>query len=418
MYKAVDISAEDHDAFVRAHPVGDMLQLSGWAESKTLTGWYSKRIAVENDAGVVQGVGSLLFKKLPKVKYTMCYISRGFVCDYKDAELVRALLNTAIKAAREENSYVIKIDPDVEYAGNEDVVARLIAMGFKHSGFVDGMSKDNIQPRQTMVADIAKPDKELLQSFESSNRSKVRRSLKRGTIVERATRDDMPIFKALMDETGKRDGFLTRDITYFLSIYDALNETGNMELFLVKLDPGRLIEELTTAKTKAEKEKAKLVKRSEKKDVSGAMKNVDAQLESFQRQLEEADEVMAKHPDGVYLSGAMLGISGYKSYYLYGASSNDYRTFLPNHHMQYSMMLFAREAGATKYDFGGVSVDPPEDSDYYGLWRFKKEWGTVVSDKIGEFDYVLNKPVFTLLEKGVPAMQKIKVGLNRLRNKK
>lgn len=417
MYKTVDISAEAHDDFVRSHPVGDMLQLSGWAESKELTGWYSKRIAVRDESGV-KGVGSLLFKKLPKVKYTMCYISRGFVCDYKDVVLVRSLLNAAIEVARGENSYVIKIDPDVEYAGNEDVVARLIAMGFKHSGLVDGMSKDNIQPRQTMVTDINKPAKELLQSFESSNRSKVRRSLKRGTIVERATRDDMPIFKALMDETGKRDGFLTRDITYFLSIYDALNKTGNMELFLVKLDPERLIEELSKAKEKAEKEKEKLVKRSEKKDVSGAMKNVDAQLESFARQLEEADEVLTQHPDGVYLSGAMLGISGHKAYYLYGASSNDYRTFLPNHHMQYAMMQFAREAGATEYDFGGVSVDPPEDSDYYGLWRFKKEWGTVVSNKIGEFDYVLNKPVFTLLEKGVPAVQKVKVGLNRLRNKK
>lgn len=222
MYKTVDISAEAHDDFVRSHPVGDMLQLSGWAESKELTGWYSKRIAVRDESGV-KGVGSLLFKKLPKVKYTMCYISRGFVCDYKDVVLVRSLLNAAIEVARGENSYVIKIDPDVEYAGNEDVVARLIAMGFKHSGLVDGMSKDNIQPRQTMVTDINKPAKELLQSFESSNRSKVRRSLKRGTIVERATRDDMPIFKALMDETGKRDGFLTRDITYFLSIYDALN---------------------------------------------------------------------------------------------------------------------------------------------------------------------------------------------------
>lgn len=417
MYKTVEISAEDHDAFVQSHPVGDMLQLSGWAESKALTGWYSKRISVADESGV-KGVASLLFKKLPKVKYTMCYISRGFVCDYKDADLVRAMLDAAVETARRENSYVIKIDPDVEYAGNEDVVELLKSLGFKHSGLVDGMSKDNIQPRQTMVTDIAKSASELLQSFESSNRSKVRRSLKRGTVVEVASRMNMPIFKALMDETGKRDGFLTRDITYFLSLYDALNKTGNMELFLVKLDPGRLIEELTTAKDKAEKERAKLVKRSETKDVSGAMKNVAAQLESFERQLREADEVMTQHPDGVYLSGAILGISGHKAYYLYGASSNDYRTFLPNHHMQYAMMQFAREAGATQYDFGGVSVDPPEDSEYYGLWRFKKEWGTVVSDKIGEFDYVLNKPVFTLLEKGVPAFQKVKVNLNRLRKKK
>ena len=43
--------------------------------------------------------------------------------------------------------------------------------------------------------------------------------------------------------------------------------------------------------------------------------------------------------------------AGNKSYYLYGASSNDYRDFLPNHHMQFEMMKYAREHGATTYDF-------------------------------------------------------------------
>lgn len=416
MYKSVEITDKVHDEFVMNHPAGDLLQLTGWAKSKELTDWYSKRIAIENNGELV-GVASLLLKKLPKVNMTMCYISRGFVCDYDNVALVREMLNAAIEVAKKENSYVIKIDPDVELAGNEVVVARLKAFGFKHSGFVDGMSKDNIQPRQTMVTDVSLNDKDLMQSFEKSNRTLVRRSFKLGTKVELASREDMGIFKALMDETGKRDGFLTRDTTYFLSMYDALNPTGNMELFLVKLDPEELLDELTAAKEKADKEKAKLVRRSEKKDVSGAMKNVDDQLVALEKQMDEAREILESHPDGIYLSGALLALSGKKAYYLYGASSDSYRSFLPNHHMQFAMMQYAREHGAETYDFGGVSVSPGEDSPYYGLWRFKKVWGTVVSDKIGEFDYVLNRPVYTLLEKGVPLFQKAKVNLNKVLNR-
>ncbi len=34
----------------------------------------------------------------------------------------------------------------------------------------------------------------------------------------------------------------------------------------------------------------------------------------------------SKHP-GIYLSGALLMFAGNKSYYLYGASSNEYRNF-------------------------------------------------------------------------------------------
>lgn len=420
MYKIVDISESEHDEFVLNHKNGDLLQLTGWARSKELTGWYSRRVAVTYE-DVLVGVGSLLFKKLPKVKYTMCYISRGFVCDYTDEALVATLLNAAKAVAAKENSYVIKIDPDVERDLNDvesDVVSMLKSLGFKHSGYVDGMSKDNIQPRQTMVTDISVSDKDLMQSFETSNRNKVRRSLRRGTTVIRANREDFPIFKALMDETGKRDGFLTRDLTYFLSIYDSLNPTGNMELFLTKLDPKQLISELNEDLFKVTEKLKKVEAKKDRKKSAAQINELRNQQDSFLKQLEEAKGILNEHPDGIYLAGSMLGISGRKAYYLYSGSSNNYRTYLPNHHLQYEMMRFAREQGAKQYDFGGVSAHADENNTYYGLWQFKRVWGTTVSDKIGEFDYVMNPAVYQLLEKGVPLIQKAKIGLNRVLNRK
>lgn len=90
--KKMNITHEQHDEFVKQHPNGDMLQLTKWAESKKLTGWYSRRIAV-GDGEKITGVAQLLFKKVPKLPYTLCYISRGFVVDYKDETSVKVLLN-------------------------------------------------------------------------------------------------------------------------------------------------------------------------------------------------------------------------------------------------------------------------------------------------------------------------------------
>lgn len=47
-----------------------------------------------------------------------------------------------------------------------------------------------------------------------------------------------------MQETGSRDGFLTRDVSYFENIYDALNPDGDAELVLVKLVPGHVLPKL------------------------------------------------------------------------------------------------------------------------------------------------------------------------------
>ena len=71
-------------------------------------------------------------------------------------------------------AYAIKIDPDVEVDKGTDALQNLKALGFKHKGFKEGLSKDYIQPRMTMITPIDKTDDELLNSFERRNRSKVR----------------------------------------------------------------------------------------------------------------------------------------------------------------------------------------------------------------------------------------------------
>lgn len=54
------------------------------------------------------------------------------------------------------------------------------------------------------------------------------------------------------------------------------------------------------------------------------------------------------------------------------------------------MMKYVCEYGVIIYDFGGIDNDLDKDFEYYGLWVFKKVWGIYLSEKIGEFDYILN----------------------------
>lgn len=417
MVELLNITDQEHDEFVMSHQTGDLLQLTVWAGTKELTGWYSRRIAVGRN-NKVEGTALLLFKKVPQTFFTMCYASRGFVCDYNDEAVVEALLKETKKVAKDEKSYTIKIDPDIEVENNEAIIAYLESLGFNHHGLTDGMSKDVIQPRTTMVTNINVDDKTLLQSFERNNRTKVRNALRAGTTVVKATREALPDFVKLMKETGERDGFLTRDITYFESLYDNLNPNGHMELFLVKLLPDEAVLSLEKDVDTVNRDLVKAEKIKDEQKRKNQQSNLEQRMSKIQAQLDEMKEIKRTHPDGVLLSGALYAQSGHKGYYLYGASSNDYRAYLPNHHMQWHMMQFAREHGADSYDFGGVSVEPDKDSEQFGLWQFKKVWGTEVSSKIGEFDYVLNRPLYMIAEVMFPLFQKSKVRLNKMLKKK
>ncbi|MFO3701824.1 lipid II:glycine glycyltransferase FemX [Staphylococcus felis] len=411
--KLMNITDQEHDAFVKGHPNGDLLQLTKWGETKKLTGWYAKRIAV-GDKGEVKGVGQLLFKKVPRTPFTLCYVSRGFVVDYTDLKAVRLLLAETIKIAKQEKAYTIKIDPDIEVDKGMTIVQDLKQLGFRHKGFKEGLAKDYIQPRMTMVTPIDKTDDEIMKSFENRNRSKVRLALKRGTVVERKSREDLKIFAQLMQETGERDGFLTRDVSYFETIYDALHPDGDAELFLVKLDPVPVLQSFKQEREALIKEKEKLSqKETTNKKIQNKLKDVETKQSKNEELIEKLETLKVEHPEGIYLSGALLMFAGHKSYYLYGASSDHYRDFLPNHHMQFAMMQFARDKGAKTYDFGGTDNQPSKESSHYGLWAFKKAWGTHLSEKIGEFDYVLNPIVYKAVEQFKPQLTKLKIKVVR-----
>src|SRR5699024_11294165 len=110
-------------------------------------------------------------------------------------------------------------------------------------------------------------DQTLLKNLKKNNRTKIIKAIKARTNVVKASHQDHPTFVKLMEETGERDGFLTRDITYFESLYDNLNPNGHMELFLVKLLPNEALNSINTDIEKVRKDmtKAEKIKDEEKK---------------------------------------------------------------------------------------------------------------------------------------------------------
>ena len=95
--------------------------------------------------------------------------------------------------------------------------------------------------------------------------------------------------------------------------------------------------------------------------------------------------------------------------YQYGASSNAHRNVYPNYALQWAMMQWGMECGCKVYDFGGISGDCQNPNNpHYGLWRFKHGFGGYMKEFIGEFDYVINKPVYHLYNLATKVLEKVR----------
>jgi len=83
--------------------------------------------------------------------------------------------------------------------------------------------------------------------------------------------------------------------------------------------------------------------------------------------------------------------------YLHGASSNEFREFMPNHLVQWEAMLDAKRAGCTVYDFWGVAPDDSESHPWSGITRFKKGFGGETIHFVGAFDFAFSPLWYNML---------------------
>jgi peptidoglycan pentaglycine glycine transferase (the first glycine) len=398
---ALDLTDSEHDAFVRDHPNGHLMQTTPWGREKLHTGWTWRTVAVGrvgSDGGhEVTGAALILFRRLPRLPMALAYCPRGLVVDWSDGESVDALLAEVIRVARTERGVVLRVDPAVRIE-DPDVRPALESRGFTRTDPGDNAARNLAQPALRMVTDIS--DLEALhKDLTQSTRQSIRKADKSGLTYESVGRDKIPAFHDLMKTTGARDGFGIRSIDYFTTLYDVLSPTDDIVISLVKLDHGAAAE---STRTKVEDLRQQLEKATARREKYPSEK-ADRQVASLEESIEKNEASVAEfeashalHPDGQYLAGSVFATCGTRGSYLYAASSDEHRNLRPNYLMVWRIMQDASAKGVTSFDFGGIDASE-------GLEEFKRQWNPERREYAGEFTKRLRPLSGRLIEIAVRA---------------
>jgi len=341
---------ERFDEYVAHGPKGHILQTVAWGELKSRTGWQPVRYLVEEaGTGRVRGALAALLRRLPLpgLDLRLAYAPRGPVADYDDEEVLAALFRDAGEALRRRGAVALKVDPDIPVE-RADVVQRLMRLGLRQ--MERGKGFEGVQPRFVFRLPLDGNPEELMASFHSKTRYNIRLAERRGVAVRQGAAGDIPTFYRILLETARRDDFLVRSEAYYHDMWDILGRRGLARLFLAEYE-------------------------------------------------------------GEVLAGTIAFILGDKAWYVYGASSNRHRNLMPNYLLQWKMILWAKENGCSIYDFRGVSGNLDPGDPLYGLYRFKKGFGGVFTEFIGEFDLVLRPFWYLAYRYAEPAYRRLRVRL-------
>ena len=355
----------EYEAFVQGHPKGNFAQSSYWAKQKSA--WLWRAIACRGEDGKIKGTLSVLirpmpgFKAIPGARCSMMYASRGPVCDIDDYKTMDELFAKAKDLARQYKAYVFKIDPDVP-SSETAFTNYMVKYGFTCKA--GGAEFEAIQPRYVFRLYLnGRSEEELMASFHQKTRYNIRLAMRKGVQVEICGKEAVPEFGRLMLTTGVRDGFVTRQPQYFADILDNLGE--HARLYMAFIDEPQ---EDGSTKRKA-------------------------------------------------IAGTLAIWYGDKVWYLYGASSNEDRNYMPNYLLQWEMIRWAVEKGCRVYDFRGVPGDVGEDHPLYGLVKFKRGFNGDYTEFVGEMDLVLSRFWFKTIEKSTSAFMSLRAKVYKLKNR-
>ena len=401
-------------------------QTKEWANLKKTNGWIHYYVSLE-DNKKSKACALLLAKKVPIINKYIFYSPRGFLIDYKDKKLLKEFTTEIKKFIKEKNGIFVKIDPYVAYKehdndgnlvkdgfDNSDCYQNLINLGYKHFGF--NLMQDTLQPRWMHVIDTKnKSLDEVMEKMESKTRQIIRKNEKCGIEVHEIKKDELKKFKEIMQHTSDRREFVDRPLKYYENMWDNLHESGILKIMIAEINFNKYQEntekELNEIKKELEeriyKKDNNILKMNEKKFNQKNKQDKDS-IERLEKQLQKIETYKKEYGEKTTLGGILFLIYGQEVLSLYGGSEAKLMQFQSAYTVHFEGIKYAVEHNYDRYNFYGITGDFNENNPLYGLYLFKKSFGGTVVELIGEFDLIINKPLYYLYKLAFKTYHNIK----------
>lgn len=187
-------------------------------------------------------------------------------------------------------------------------------------------SFEQVQFRNTMLLDLQPTLDQLMEQMKPKWRYNIHLAVRKGVTIRDATPDDLSLLCAMYAETAARDSFVIREEAYYRDVWQRFMHAGMAWALIAEVN-------------------------------------------------------------GAPVAMAIALHFGTRAWYMYGASRDAGRGFMPNHLLQWHIIRRAKEVGCTVYDLWGAPDTPDVTDPLWGLYRFKEGFGATFVRHLGAYDY-------------------------------
>ena len=396
---------------VKTHFLGSW----AWGEVQTTRGWIPSHVGVRESEGGSLIATALVLKKPLYAGYSYFYIPRGFTMDWSNRELLAFITKSIADFGKKHKAVFFKTDPDIKLRTldidgktidgeeNTSLVQYLKAIGYKAKPLYNFFEGE--QPRFTFRISTIDGAEETEARYAKIVKRRLRQAAENDIQIVEGSSSDMDEFVRLMKMTETRQGFYSHQGDFYQHFYDKLSEYGMANLYFAKLDIPKVKARLNDEQAKLTAE-LKSLEGDPGKKAEGKRKETEKNLVAVQGQIES----LASEPDEVVTISAYLTANYIdKTWTLYGGNDMHYGRFYGNYAMFDHCIKAACERGNRFMDAFGTVGKTGVDLQLDGIHDFKRHWGGEYTEFIGEYDYIINKTMYTVYNKLIPIYRKMKL---------
>ena len=417
--KFTELTVKEYDNFVQNPALeSHYFQVKENIATREEDGFQVVLLGLKDDNNQV--VAASLFSKIPTMGSYVYYSNRGPVMDYSDLGLVDYYLRELDKYLHQHNCLYVKLDPywiyhiydkDVNPYSNRyqnDALVNLFkAYGYEHHGFTTSYDTSS-QVRWMGVLNLAgETPASLKKQFDSQRKRNINKAINNNVRVRFLGRDEFDIFLNLYRETEERAGFVSKTDDYFYNFIDNYGDKALIPLAYVNLD--ERIETIQNNINDKEARRDQMMQNENKTEKHlKKISELDKQIEHDKSELLQASEL--RQTDGIILNLAsgVFFANAYEVNYFSGGSSEKYNHFMGPYMMHWHMINYCFEHGYERYNFYGLSGDFTENSEDYGVYRFKRGFNVQIEELIGDFYKPIKKAKYKLFNSLNNIRKKIK----------
>lgn len=399
------ISKEEYREFVAEHPQRNFLNRTDALDAKEALGWHVEYVGVRRD-GKLEAATNLTWLPVLRI-YRYYYAQRGFLLDYADQELLHVFVSGLKKYLKKRKGLYLRMDPYVIHkerdidgllvAGGLDnsfIVDELKAEGFLHKGFQTGLDAASQMRWMFSLYVNGRTEEEIYAACNQQAKRSIKRMTKQSIYVRELHAEDLAIFLQILTETAERRGFtdMVRSEAFYRTFLQTYGEHG--KLLLAYMDADEYLTKLQEEESSlTERLKGKTPPQTEKKRHA-----LEQTLAANRKKAEEMRRFRDQYGPVLNMAASLFTVYDNEIVYVWGGTDNRFRKFDAQYALQWHMIRYAVKHGINRYNFYGLSGDFSEEAVDYGVYQFKRGFGGVAEELLGDFILPIRPRIFKLYD--------------------